>query len=110
MTPERDGAEQLCRATVTRLLNEAGAGGRDASAELYLIGKTTAEAEYELDRFIDEAYLASLPRIRIIHGFGTGALKNFVHHTLKNHDLIERFTFAPPDQGGNGATIADLKL
>ncbi len=82
----------------------------DASAELNLIGRTTAEAEYELDRFIDEAYLASLPRIRIIHGFGTGALKNFVHHTLKNHDLIERFTFAPPDQGGNGATIAEMKL
>jgi DNA mismatch repair protein MutS2 len=82
----------------------------DADSELNLIGKTTAEAEYELDRFIDEAYLASLPRIRIIHGFGTGALKNFVHHTLKNHDLIATFTFAPPDQGGNGATIAELKL
>ncbi len=84
--------------------------GRDADMELNLIGKTTAEAEYELDRFIDEAYLAALPRIRIIHGFGTGALKNFVHHTLKNHDLIDRFAFAPPDQGGNGATIAELKL
>ncbi|NOT48328.1 MAG: hypothetical protein HOP17_11335, partial [Acidobacteria bacterium] len=84
--------------------------GRDADAELNLIGKTTAEAEYELDRFIDEAYMASLPRIRIIHGFGTGALKNFVHHTLKNHDLIDRFAFAPQDQGGNGATIAEMKL
>src|SRR5690606_15725359 len=52
----------------------------DAAAELNLIGKTTAEAEYELDRFIDEAYMASLPRVRIIHGFGTGALKNYVHH------------------------------
>jgi len=83
---------------------------RDAEAELNLIGKTTAEAEYELDRFIDEAYLASIPRIRIIHGFGTGALKSFVHHTLKNHDLIAAFTFAPPNQGGNGATIAELKL
>src|SRR5690606_26411991 len=46
----------------------------DVLAELNLIGKTTAEADYELDRFIDEAYMASLPRIRIIHGFGTGAL------------------------------------
>ena len=81
----------------------------DAAAELNLIGKTTADAEYEIDRFLDEAYLAALPRVRIIHGFGTGALKNFVHHFLKNHDLIERFGFAPPDQGGNGATIADLK-
>jgi DNA mismatch repair protein MutS2 len=83
--------------------------GRDAPAELNLIGKTTADAEYELDRFVDEAYMASLPRIRIIHGFGTGALKNYVHHFLKNHDLVERFEFAPSSQGGNGATIAELK-
>jgi DNA mismatch repair protein MutS2 len=82
----------------------------DVPAELNLIGLTTAEAEYELDRFVDEAYMASLPQIRIIHGFGTGALKNFVHHFLKNHDLIERFAFAPPNQGGNGATIGQLKL
>jgi hypothetical protein len=40
--------------------------------------------EYEIDRFLDEAYLAALPRVRIIHGFGTGALKNFVHHFLKD--------------------------
>ena len=82
----------------------------DAAAELNLIGRTTAEAEYELDRFIDEAYMASLPRVRIIHGFGTGALTNYVHHFLKNHELIERFAFASPDQGGNGATIAEMKL
>ncbi len=84
--------------------------GRDADSELNLIGKTTADAEYEIDRFLDEAYMASLPRVRIIHGFGTGALKNFVHHYLKNHDLIERFAFAADNQGGHGATIADLKL
>lgn len=82
----------------------------DVPAELNLIGRTTAEAEYELDRFIDEAYMASLPRIRIIHGFGTGALKNFVHHFLKNHDLVDKFAFAPSSQGGNGATIAEMKL
>ncbi|MEO8041228.1 MAG: Smr/MutS family protein, partial [Acidobacteriota bacterium] len=82
----------------------------DAPAELNLIGKTTAEAEYELDRFIDDAYIASLPRVRIIHGYGTGALKNYVHHFLKNHDLVEKFAFAPDNQGGNGATIAEMKL
>ena len=81
----------------------------DKSAELNLIGHTTSDAEYEIDRFLDEAYLAALPRIRIIHGFGTGALKNFVHHFLKGHPHVERYAFAPPDQGGNGATIAELK-
>ena len=82
----------------------------DAAAELNLIGKTTAEAEYELDRFIDDAYIASLPTVRIIHGYGTGALKNYVHHFLKNHELVEKFAFAPDTQGGNGATIAEIKL
>jgi DNA mismatch repair protein MutS2 len=47
--------------------------------------------------------------VRIIHGFGTGALKNFVHHFLKGHPHVAKFSFAPQDQGGNGATIAELK-
>lgn len=81
----------------------------DANAELNLIGKTTFDAEYELDKFLDEAYIAQLARVRIIHGFGTGALKNFVHHFLKNHPHVARFSFAPSNQGGNGATIAELK-
>jgi DNA mismatch repair protein MutS2 len=82
----------------------------DQISELNLIGKTTADAEYELDRFIDEAYMARTPRVRIIHGFGTGALKNYVHHFLKSSDLIARHEFAPANQGGNGATIAELRL
>ncbi|MFN0279940.1 MAG: endonuclease MutS2 [Pyrinomonadaceae bacterium] len=88
---------------------DIGLGTLDSGAELNLIGKTTAEAEYEIDRFLDEAYMSSLPRVRIIHGFGTGALKNFVHHFLKHHPHVEKFAFAPPEQGGNGATIAELK-
>ena len=52
--------------------------------------------------------MSSLPRVRIIHGFGTGALKNFVHHFLRGHEHVEKFAFAPSDQGGNGATIAEL--
>jgi DNA mismatch repair protein MutS2 len=82
----------------------------DQNAELNLIGQTTADAEYELDRFLDEAYMSGTPRVRIIHGFGTGALKNYVHHFLKNSDLVEKHEFAPSNQGGNGATIAFIKL
>jgi len=83
---------------------------RETVTELNLIGRTTADAEYELDRFIDEAYMSRTPRVRIIHGFGTGALKNYVHHFLKTSDLVARFEFAPSNQGGNGATIAEIKL
>ena len=71
--------------------------------------RTKSDAEYEIDRFLDEAYMSSLPRVRIIHGFGTGALKNYVHHFLKGHPHVQKFGFASSDQGGNGATIAELK-
>ncbi len=54
--------------------------------------------------------MSSLPRVRIIHGHGTGALKNYVHHFLKNSEHVERFEFASQNQGGNGATVAELKL
>lgn len=82
---------------------------KEVPRELNLIGMTTAEAERVLDRFIDEAYLASLPRIRVIHGFGTGALRKFVHKLLKENELVERFFFAPANEGGNGATIVELR-
>ncbi len=88
---------------------DAGLETSDTSAELNLIGKTTADAEFEVDRFLDDSYIAALPKVRIIHGFGTGALKNFVHHFLKGHPHVEKFAFAPRDQGGNGATIVELK-
>ena len=79
------------------------------TSELNLIGKRTDEAEYLLDKFLDESFMNGLQRIRIIHGFGTGALKNFVHHFLKNHTHVLRYTFAEPNQGGHGATVAELK-
>jgi DNA mismatch repair protein MutS2 len=101
----RSSASETSRGSITKPIDSP-----DVPAELNLIGKTTSEAEYELDRFIDEAYMGSLPRVRIIHGFGTGALKNYVHHFLKNHDLVERFAFAADNQGGHGATVAELKM
>ncbi len=101
-------ARTIARATSTTGLTRD-IDGYDIPAELNLIGKTTADAEYEIDRFLDEAYMSSLPRVRIIHGFGTGALKNYVHHFLKGHAHVAKYGFAPSDQGGNGATIAELK-
>lgn len=78
-------------------------------AELNLIGKRTDESEDLLDKFLDEAYLSGFPRVRVIHGVGTGALKNFVHNFLKKHAHVSRYTIAAQDQGGNGATVVELK-
>ena len=81
----------------------------DHASELNLIGKRTAEADYMLDKFLDESYMNRQPRIRIIHGFGTGAMRNFVHTFLKGNEYVLRYTFAEQNQGGEGATIVELK-
>ena len=78
-------------------------------AELNLIGKTTAVGEDELDRFLDEAYLAGFPHVRIIHGIGTGALRSAVRGMLQGHPHVAKYTTAPQNQGGEGATIVELK-
>ncbi len=81
----------------------------ETQSELNLIGKTTMDAETEVDKFLDDSYVSKLQRVRIIHGFGTGALKNSVHQFLKGHPHVEGFGFAPQNEGGNGATIVELK-
>ncbi|NNE99669.1 MAG: hypothetical protein HKN25_11675 [Pyrinomonadaceae bacterium] len=82
---------------------------KGVQSELNLIGKTTMDAETEVDQFLDDSYVSSLKTVRIIHGFGTGALKNFVHKSLKGHPHVSSFGFAPQNEGGQGATIVELK-
>jgi DNA mismatch repair protein MutS2 len=80
-----------------------------ARSELNLIGRTTDEAIEETDKFLDEAYLSSLGQVRIIHGHGTGALRRAIAQLLNKHPHVERFMQAPPDQGGAGATLVELR-
>jgi DNA mismatch repair protein MutS2 len=81
----------------------------DARAELNVIGRTTDEAIDETDKFLDEAFLNSFQHIRIVHGHGTGALRRAIGSLLKDHPHVARFTPAPQDQGGSGATLVELK-
>lgn len=85
------------------------ASNDDPRAELNVIGRTTDEAVDEADKFLDKAYLNSMQHIRIIHGHGTGALRRAISDFLRNHPHVERFAQAPPDQGGAGATVVELK-
>jgi DNA mismatch repair protein MutS2 len=78
-------------------------------SELNVIGKTTDEAVDAVDKFLDEASLAGVNQLRLIHGHGTGALRKAIAEMLKGHPHVERFNAAPQDQGGSGATIVDLK-
>lgn len=82
---------------------------RDATVELNLIGMTVDEAEAELVPFLDRAALAGLLGVRIIHGIGTGRLKSAVRAFLKSSPYVSSFEEAPPQQGGAGATLVELK-
>jgi DNA mismatch repair protein MutS2 len=77
--------------------------------ELNLIGQHVEEAVRNLERYLNEACLAGLGNVRIIHGFGTGALRDAIHAMLKKHPLIASFHYGEKHEGGRGATIAVLK-
>lgn len=82
----------------------------DASyRELNLIGKRAEEAVDELDKFVDAAALAQVDRIRVVHGFGMGILKRAVTDFLRASPHIEKCYPASPGEGGDGATVAELK-
>jgi DNA mismatch repair protein MutS2 len=78
-------------------------------SEINVIGQTTDEAVDAVDKFLDEASLASLSQVRIVHGHGTGALRRAIAELLKDHPHVARFVAAPQDQGGSGATVVELK-
>ncbi|MFN2514835.1 MAG: endonuclease MutS2 [Pyrinomonadaceae bacterium] len=79
-------------------------------SELNVIGQTTDQAVDAVDKFLDEASLASLSQVRIVHGHGTGALRRAISELLKDHPHVARFTAAPQDQGGAGATVVELRI
>jgi len=81
----------------------------NVKTELNLQGKTVHEAWAETDKYIDDAFLAGLPRVRIIHGKGTGALRNAIHDLLADHTQVNDFQLAALNEGGAGATIVTLK-
>ena len=77
--------------------------------ELHLLGYTVDEALEAVDKYLDDAFLASLPKVRIVHGKGTGALRQGIHEGLIGHPLVTSFELAPRSEGGDGATVVTLK-
>lgn len=79
------------------------------STEINLIGKTVDEAIALLDKYLDDAYLAHLPSVRIVHGKGTGALRSAVQNHLKRQSYIKSFHLGEFGEGDAGVTIAEFK-
>lgn len=80
-----------------------------ASSELDLRGQRYEEALTNLDRYIDSSLLAGLNTVTIIHGIGTGAIRNGVQQYLKRNRHVKSYSYAPANQGGTGATIVQLQ-
>jgi len=82
---------------------------RSSKNEINLIGMTTEEAIMELEEFIDGAVLSHIGTITVIHGKGTGALRNAVHARLRSHRNIKAFRLGKYGEGEDGVTIAEIK-
>ena len=81
----------------------------DMRMEINLIGRTVDEATEELERYLDRAFLAGLPRVRVIHGHGAGILRRGVRDFLKKHPHVAGIEEAPQNEGGMGATLVELR-
>ncbi len=79
------------------------------STEINLLGRTVDEALSELDKYLDDAYLSHAPSVRIVHGKGTGALRQAVHQYLRRISYVKSFHLGEYGEGDSGVTIAEFK-
>lgn len=79
------------------------------SPEINLLGKTVDEAIAELDKYLDDAYIAHVSPVRIVHGKGTGALRNGIHSYLKRQKHVKSYRLGTFGEGDAGVTIVEFK-
>ena len=79
------------------------------SPEINLLGKTVDEAIAILDKYLDDAYISKLPQVRVVHGKGTGALRNGVTSYLRGVPYVKDFRLGQIGEGDAGVTIVDFK-
>jgi DNA mismatch repair protein MutS2 len=78
--------------------------------EINVIGRTVDEATAEVERFVDRAFLAGMPRVRIVHGSGMGILRKALRQYLQKHPHVESVAEPPSNEGGGGATVVELRV
>ena len=84
--------------------------GANVPTEINVIGQTVDEASQKVERFVDRAFLAGLPRVRIVHGSGMGILRKALRQLLQQHPHVASVVEAPQNEGGGGATLVDLNV
>jgi DNA mismatch repair protein MutS2 len=78
--------------------------------EINVIGRTVDDATQEVERFVDRAFLAGMPRVRVVHGSGMGILRKALRQYLQKHPHVSSVAEPPQNEGGGGATVVELKV
>ena len=83
---------------------------QNVPSEINVIGRTVEEATREVEKFLDRAFLAGLPRVRVVHGSGMGILRKSLRQYLQKHPHVASVAEPPQQEGGAGVTVAELQL
>jgi DNA mismatch repair protein MutS2 len=94
------------RGVSVQLENES----ENAPMEINVIGQNVDDATREVEKFVDRAFMAGLPRVRVVHGSGMGILRKALRQFLQKHPHVESVAEPPQNEGGGGATVAELKV
>src|ERR1700675_1341588 len=84
--------------------------GQNAPSEINVIGYNVDDATREVQKFVDRAFLAGLPRVRVVHGSGMGILRKALRQALQQHPHVESVAEPPQNEGGGGATVVELRI
>ena len=84
--------------------------GANVPTEINVIGQTVDEASREVEKFVDRAFLAGLPRVRVVHGSGMGILRKALRQMLQQHPHVASVSEPPQNEGGGGATVVELQV
>jgi DNA mismatch repair protein MutS2 len=115
--PRADIAEVVTRATDTPVQAarargisvSLGSENESVPSEINVIGRTVDDATREVEKFVDRAFLAGLPRVRVVHGSGMGVLRKALRQYLQKHPHVESVAEPPQSEGGGGATVVELR-
>jgi DNA mismatch repair protein MutS2 len=84
--------------------------GQTVPSEINVIGYNVDDATREVQKFVDRAFLAGLPRVRVVHGSGMGILRKALRQALQQHPHVEKVAEPPQNEGGGGATVVELRV